>query len=496
MSTQAATLRAGSRSQEWALRLPWLALAPLALIPFYGTDSAVLNYLLVATEVLLLAAGVKRPVWVVGALLINELTAANLMHNLGGLEISNRLLLVLISLPIVWPHITERFDIGGSAKATVWLGIAFVFLTTFVNGVHSSEAYTLQFLRYIGIGLYMLFLIPAAVRDRDDLRDLCVVLFGIGALVGVASVLQHYNSSEGTPVWQVLPEAGPGEDTFAGWGDRAIGLSENPILAGNAMMMVALFALGLLLVIPASVGTKHAILAGVLLTLLGGYFTYTRSFAIAMGPALLIMALLYKGAYRREFWIIILVLAAGFWYWSDLHGTRYTLTASEDDSAAARPVLWSLSYDIAADHPWFGAGHDAFLELSPEYARTLDPRLLSRQGARDVVGVYTPHDDLLNVWLSWGFFALLIYVVFSVVIGLNFYQTFAGVDDPLLKGLALGGLAALLGFQTNSLFHNFLDSTLTLWVLGGFSLLLMKLSREKLPRRWHRAQPRRRRRVR
>jgi hypothetical protein len=98
------------------------------------------------------------------------------------------------------------------------------------------------------------------------------------------------------------------------------------------------------------------------------------------------------------------------------------------------------------------------------------------QGAKDVIGKYTVHNDPINIWLSWGFFALFIYVALTVAIGKNFYDAFVVAEDPLLKGLALGGLSALVGFQANSLFHNFLDSTLTFWVLGGISLLLMKLA--------------------
>jgi O-antigen ligase len=116
----------------------------------------------------------------------------------------------------------------------------------------------------------------------------------------------------------------------------------------------------------------------------------------------------------------------------------------------------------------------------------MDANALEQQGAHGVVGKYTPHDDLLNIWLSWGFFALAIYVGFSLVMGWNFYQTFINTADPLLKGLAIGGLSALIAFQVNSLFHNFLDATLTLWILGGFSLLLLKLDRKRPPRRPHR----------
>jgi O-antigen ligase len=195
-----------------------------------------------------------------------------------------------------------------------------------------------------------------------------------------------------------------------------------------------------------------------------------------MVPALLSMALLYKGKYKKEFWLIIIVMAGGIWYWSDMKSTRYTLTANNDDSAAARPVLWTLGLDIAYDHPWLGVGHDAFLKLSPEYAKDLSTSLLDRENAKDVVGKYAPHNDLINVWLSWGFFALVIYVAFTLLILKNFYETFIQARDPLLRGLALGGIAALLGYEVNSQFHNLLDSTLTLWILGGFSLVMLKMS--------------------
>jgi hypothetical protein len=472
---------AASDRPRWQTKLPWLALAPLALIPVLGTNSFALNALLVATEFLLMAAGVRRPVWVVAALLVNEITASNLVYHLGGLDISNRLVLTLISVPIVAPHVTAGLDVGRKAGLTIALAFAFVFMTTFADSLYASEAYTLQFLRYIAIGVYLLLLIPVSVRDRDDLRDLCVVLVGVGAVAALAGVFQHYSQAHGAPVWTVLPEAGPGTDTFAAWQDRAIGLSENPILASNSVMIIGLFALGPLLLAPMSANVRRLLAAGLLLMAAAAYFTYTRSWAIAMIPAILSIAVVYKGAYKREFWLIILVLAGGLWYWSDLNSTRYTVTsASQDDSIAARPVLWSLSFDIAADHPWLGVGHDAFLTLSPQYAKTLDQSILNRQNARDVVGVYTPHDDILNIWLSWGFITLAIYVALSVVIGVNYYQTFVRAADPLVRGLAIGGLSALIGFQVNSLFHNFLDSTLTLWILGGFSLLLLKLSQQAL----------------
>jgi hypothetical protein len=45
-----------------------------------------------------------------------------------------------------------------------------------------------------------------------------------------------------------------------------------------------------------------------------------------------------------------------------------------------------------------------------------------------------------------------------------------------MKGLALGSAGALLAFAVNSSFHNLLDSTLTLWLLAGFSAALANIA--------------------
>jgi hypothetical protein len=460
--------------------LPWLALIPLLLIPVLGTDPGKLNTLLFATELLLLAAGVKRACWIPAALLLSEMSASNYLFGAsqesGGFNVSARLMIACISIPVLMPHVASRLDVGHKAKWTIALGCAFVFVTTFVNSLYAGETYVLQFIRYIAIGLYYLILIPITIRDREDLRDLGVLIFGFAVLSAVIGVFQHFHAHYGTPMWEVVPNPGSPGETYITWEERLLGLSENPIQAGNILMVVGLIALGAVLVMPLSANVKRGLAFTLLFMAAASYFTYTRSWAIAMVPALLSMALLYKGRYKKEFWLIIIVVAGGIWYWSDMKSTRYTLNASNDDSASARPVLWSLGLNIAYDNPWTGVGHDAFLKLSPEYEKTVSADLLNREQARDVVGKYAVHNDFINVWLSWGFIALVIYILFAMAIAKNFYDAFSRAGDPLLRGIALGGIAALIGYEVNSQFHNLLDSTLTLWILGGLSLAVLKLT--------------------
>lgn len=460
---------------EFGFRLPWLALLPLLLIPVLGTEPGSLNNLLFATEILLLAAGVRRAIWIPAALLMNELSAANFIHDFGGFQISNRLLLTAVSLPIVLPHLSTRMDFGRRARAIIFVALAFVGLTTGVGLAFSSDAYVLQFLRFIISGLYILMLLPLCVRDRDDLRDLCVLVLGIAALSGLAAVFQHWSVSRGTPVWETVPHPGAPGESFTSWGERALGFNENPVYIGNSLMVAGLFALGVVLIAPLSSNVKRAIAVSLIVMCAAAYFSYTRSWAIAMAPALISIALLYRGKYKKEFWLLVVLLAVGIWYWSDMRTNRYSAAADDNGSAQARPVLWSVGMNIAIDNPWLGVGHDQFLKLSPEYSRTIPTDLAATDEAKAVIGVYTPHNDLLNIWLSWGFFALVLYVLFSILIGKAFIDTFLASPDPFLRGLAIGGFGALIGFQVNSLFHNFFDSTLTIWVLGGFALVLLKL---------------------
>ncbi len=458
--------------ERFEFKQPWFALVPLLLIPVLGNTSSGLNMLLFATELLLVVAGVRRPIWIVAALVMSEMTAANFVHDVG---ISNRVLLAALSVPLVMPHLASRIDIGPKAKLTVGLALMFVAITTAVNLSESQDTYVFDFLRYIAIATYLMVLIPACVRDRDDVRDLCALLFGIVVLSMVVGLSQHWSDGRGTPMYEVVPHAGAVGESFASWESRLLGLSDNPIQSGNVLMIAGLFALGVVLYSPMQTSTKRWYAIVLLMMCAASYYTYTRSWAIAMVPAMASIAMLYRGKYKKEFFMLILVLGAGLWYWSDMKSSRYTATAENDSSAAARPVLWTLGLQIAYDNPWFGAGHDSFLDLSKEYTNTVPDDLLELQGARDVIGKYTVHNDPINTWLSWGFFALFVYVALSIVIGKNFFDAFMVTQDPLLKGLALGGLAAVLGYHTNSLFHNFLDSSLTFWVLGGFSLVMLKL---------------------
>ena len=346
---------------------PWVALLPLALIPLFGASAGGMDRILLIMEAIFLFLGVRRGVWVLGAIIVSEFTIGNYMYIFGdSLWISSRLVIVLVSIPIVAPHIIRRPDLGPAARGMMVMALAFVALTTLANAAYADGGYVFQFFRYIVTGVTVLALIPALVTSRDDLRDLAMVALTVATVSAIVALLQHYHY-KGAPIYQGVPHTGA-ISRFESWEGRSLGLSESPVYLSNVLMVMLFLVMGVLISINTSTKTRRVLAAVLVMLALGLYLTYTRSWSYSAAVALLPIVLIYRGRYRREFWLLAVMAAAIFLYYSDYQGSRYTLGPGSEDSAAARPVLWSVGLNIAMDHPFLGVGHNAFLELSPEYA--------------------------------------------------------------------------------------------------------------------------------
>ena len=454
---------------------PSLALLPLAFIPVFGTSAQGLQAILLIVQAIFFVMGVRRPVWLLAAVMISELTIANYMYEFGSFKISHRLILTLACVPVVLPHVIRRPDLGPRARSMILAALGFFLVSTFANAVAADGGYVLKFARYLITGLIVLVLAPAVVFNRDDARDLSLVVLVVGAASALVAVLQHYSSFTDAPLYQVVPHAGLEGTTFESWGSRAMGLAESPIYITSSLLFFMMFLLGVVLLADLEPRVRFLLTAILMMTAAALFFSYSRSWIYSAAFALLPMALVYRGQYRRELWLLVILGGTAFLYYSDLQNNRYTLDANSDDSAATRPVLFEAGLNIAMDNPILGVGHNKFLELSPEYASKIDESLLERQGAGKALGKYQPHNDFLNVWLSFGTGALVLYLALFVLSIKNYLEVFFRTAEPLLKGLALGGLGAVLAFAANSAFHNLFDSTLLVWLLAGISLALSKL---------------------
>jgi len=63
---------------------PWLALLPLALIPVFGTSPEGMQRLLLLVQWSFFFLGVRRPVYLLGALIVSEMTIVNYRIEFGG----------------------------------------------------------------------------------------------------------------------------------------------------------------------------------------------------------------------------------------------------------------------------------------------------------------------------------------------------------------------------------------------------------------------------
>jgi putative inorganic carbon (HCO3(-)) transporter len=477
--------RPQSRAREGSF--PWLALLPLALIPVFGTSPEGLQRLLLLVQWSFFVMGVRRPVFLLAALIVSEMTIVNYLVEFGGLAISNRLILTLASIPVVLPHVLRRPDLGPRARSMVLVALGFFLIATFANLVASDFTYVLKFSRFLITGLIALVLAPAVVNSRDDVRDLSLVVLVVGTVSVLVAILQHYSQFTAAPLYEAVPHAATGPYNFETWGGRALGLTENPIYITTSLLFMAMFLLGVVLLGNLEPRVRLLFTTILMATVAALFFSYTRSWVYSAALGLLVMGLIYRGRYSREFVLLMILVGGAFFYWSDAQNNRYTLNTGDDPSAATRPVLWETGLNIALDNPILGVGHNKFRALSPEYAAKLDRSLLERQDAVSAVGQYEPHNDYLNIWLSFGTGALVLYLWLFVLTIKNYVEAFSRTSEPLLKGLALGGLGAVLAFAVNSFFHNLFDSTLMVWLLAGLSLALSKVvladsSRRQRPR--------------
>ncbi|MPZ15412.1 MAG: hypothetical protein GEU73_13475 [Chloroflexi bacterium] len=378
------------------------------------------------------------------------------------LGMSLRLALALATLFLAIPVILGRRPWEGAIGRSVFLpAAAFFAAVTLGNGFHSDPSYVFTYLRYTGVLLVTLLVVAAAVRTR---RDLTVVSWSV-VIVGITSALvaiwQHYDP--GTGIY------GAALATVQAWSGRSMGLAGSPVDLANSMAFVLTPLLGLLMVGPIRADRPRLLLVGAtLLIAIALNFSYTRSTVLGIGAGIAAMALFVPGL-RRVFGIGAVVLGLllfQLFEGTGIIGDRYYRGAGEDVSAATHEMLWEVDLNIALDHPWLGVGHTTFEDLAAQYANGLaGPESAALTEGQD------PHNDFLNVWLSWGIFALIPYVAVMIGALLNCVRAMRS-EDLLVRGLAVGCAGGLVRYAVDSSFHNLLDSSTTLWILVGLSVAL------------------------
>ncbi len=163
--------------------------------------------------------------------------------------------------------------------------------------------------------------------------------------------------------------------------------------------------------------------------------------------------------------------------------------SEQQDSAVARQILWQAGLSIALDHPVLGIGSEKFNSVSTQYQSNVDPSLRAYE-KRNYWGYHTlgnepPHNDFLNMWVSYGTLALILFIWLFIAILRNSINSYHRSSNSFIKGLSIGLAAALIVYGVNAFYHNLLATMSLFWILGGLSLATTKLALNKTTQRQH-----------
>ncbi len=449
----------------------WLPLLPLVAIPFVGTPQRV-DHLILISEFAFFAMAFRNPLWLLGGIALSEFSIRNFVIEQSAFTMSSRLLMSMAAITIAIPLFARGETLGSRAKMTILTGVGLIVVATLSNFINVEQALLFQFLRFIICGLVILVAIPLVVKNREDLLQVSIIVLAIATISALVAVAQQI---PGAPSIASVPN-GIIPTGLEYWEGRSLGLGENPIYLTNDLMLVLFPLVGILLVRGTGGRLNRTLAILVVLFAAALYFSLTRSWAFSALGATIGMSFVLRGAVQKYLLLLLMVGALVFWYQAASSENRYS---GEEDggSAAARPVLWSAAVQIALDYPILGIGYDQFVRISPRYVEPETPTSPGEQ-TTGVLGRYEPHNDFLDVWSAFGTAAFVFYILLYLQSGYNYLLALRTFSEPLLKGIALGGMGALVAFAVNSLFHNLFGSTLTLWILAGFSLALVKVAEQ------------------
>lgn len=410
--------------------------------------------------------GLKKPVFAMAAFLVSLLTVNNyILAAPFGIEISLRVLLVLLIAVVVWIAFGLRsVELGPSAKRVIVVALIFVGISVIANLTNTGWDWTFKDLRQTGTGLLIIILIPAVTRNLRDLKILCGVALVVMAASATVAVMQHYHLL--------------GMDThtlvagFHSPENRMPGMAEDPL----DLAFVLLSAIPIVLCMYLAKGVQHStrwlLLLAVILMTLGTYFTYTRSAVI--GVALGIVALTPFLATNLRVKLLLTVLIVGFLVIliGQAHDTRIVSTG--DASARSRELLRQAGYGIIRDNPLLGIGAYKFPEVSRQYASEVDPSVMQQVG--EDLGSLQPHNDFVYVAACYGIPALIAFLGLIAAVLVSLRDSYLTTRRHFIKALSAGLIGALVAYLVNAYYHNSLVSIPVLWVLIGFSLAVAKLA--------------------
>ena len=414
----------------------------------------------------------RNPAWAIVPLLVVDLTLATERASLGT---SLRLLVTLVAVASAIAVVARSRSlpaIDAPARVILVPTVLFIVVSTLVNLLFSELGFVVTYLRYQVTLAITVLLIVALVRDRRALT----IVASAALAVATVSALFAIGQRIGGPLALYATSS---HEAIAIFGRRAFGLSATPVALANSLASIGVPAIGFLAIAwPDRPRARLPILLATLVILVGVYFTTTRSALIAAAASMLVILAAVDG--RRQVVLFALGVAAAALFTVALAlgvaDQRFLEGTDEDKSAASHAAIGQVALAVALDNALLGIGRENFEQVSLAYQSevSLGGGGLGQRAGQGAVGSIRPHNDFLEVWSSWGIFGLLAYLAVFAGSLRNFILARRSVD-PLVRGLAVGGMAGLIAYAVNSAFHNYLDSSVILWCYAGLSATLASL---------------------
>jgi O-antigen ligase len=472
------TTEANVQSQPGFLNRPISILfIILAIVGLWGFIYSYAAMVILAAIIVLLFFGLSRPVWAITALILQQFTITSYMITTPfGIDISLRLILLILVGLVIWRfQRLEKTGIGPKAKYLIWPALVLIGLALLSDLINSDSGTLFKNFRDMITGLMIMLFIPLAIRNIRDMKILCGAAFFIISASSLIGIMQHFNilgMQSATLVLHTWPET------------RIPGMAETELELSYILSSGLLILAGVFLLKGFGQGMKGIIFGVMLIIAIATYFTYTRSAIIAISAGLISLFLFIKTRLKGELVLIAIILISGILASSPL-ADQYISGRSQDtqeDSTVSRLILWQAGLSIALDHPLIGigSGKEQFTSISEQYQSKVDRSLIAYEkraywGYR-TLGNEPPHNDFLNIWLSFGIFALIVFIWLFIVTIRNYLSAYRKSRSSFIKGLSIGLAAALIAYVVNAFYHNVMAAMSLFWILAGFSLAINKIT--------------------
>jgi len=263
-----------------------------------------------------------------------------------------------------------------------------------------------------------------------------------------------------------LGRVGEGGGRFSGWVDNANTL---------ALMFIPLFPFILLASFRSrklSVGSPRVILVLMIFIII---LTGTRSVAIGITVATIVMLFFHKGSTAKAVVLIFLSLLIIYMLGLELQDVLSQFKSFKRDEnllLSGREEVWGLAIYLIQQNPYLGFGFDTESFLIEQYSHMLN----NHQGA-------TFHSSYLSYIVHLGFIGAIPLLFFALLLFVSIFKIKNDSNDPQIMDIKYISASIVLSSLVHAIFETWLFSpgnlAMLLFWLAAFNLIAVKKKYER-----------------